>query len=73
MVAKGLRVSRRAQLPPPGFHGYLRTIILGSEAGAVAPEAALGEVGGGLFIGGGAAGAGDASPPLRGPTTGPEA
>lgn len=54
MVAKGLRVSCRAQLPTPGFRGYLRTIVLGSEAGAVAPEAGRGDVGGDLFLSGGA-------------------
>jgi len=58
LVAKGLRVSCRAQLPTPGFHGYLRTIILGSEAGAAAPEAGLGDRGGGLFIGGAGQGLG---------------
>lgn len=65
LVAKGLRVSCRAQLPTPGFHGYLRTIILGSEAGAVAPKAGLGESRGGLFIGGAGQGLGTPRLPCR--------
>lgn len=70
MVAKGLRVSCRDQLPTPGFHGYLRTIILGSEAGAVAAEAGLGDRRGGLLIGG--ARQGLLRLPLQVPVTGPE-
>lgn len=66
-MAKGLRVSCRDQLPTPGFHGYLRTIILGSEAGAVAPEAGLGDRRGGLFIRGHGRGWGCFASPYRYP------
>lgn len=37
LVAVGFRVSFRTQLLTSGFHGYLRTTLVGSEAGAVAP------------------------------------
>lgn len=44
LAARGLRVSCRTRLLTSGFHGYLRTTLVGSEAGAVAPEVGLGDV-----------------------------
>lgn len=43
-MAIGFRVSCRTQLLTSGFHGYLRTTLVGSEAGAVAPEVGLGDM-----------------------------
>jgi hypothetical protein len=56
----GIVGGRKAQLPTAGFHGYLRTTLLGSEADVVAPEVGLGEW----------MGLGLASPPLPGLTLG---
>lgn len=57
---RGAEGQLHAQLPTPGFHGYLRAIFLGSEAGAVAGPGEAGEACTSEEHGGGAA-----SPPLQ--------
>lgn len=43
-VAVGFRVSCRTWGLTSGLHGYLRTTLMGSEAGAVALEVGLGDL-----------------------------